>query len=64
LYKEMNNDSEEETLMIGVQKKLMLMRNKRSDKNRCTEEVYNDEDRSDDGVCEEEADVNEEQKKR
>ena len=64
LYKEMNNDSEEKTLMIGVQKKLMLMRNKRSDKNRCTEEVYNDEDRSDDGVCEEEADVNEEQKKR
>jgi hypothetical protein len=29
-----DKDSEKETLMIGVQKKLMLMRNKRSDKNR------------------------------
>jgi hypothetical protein len=47
-----------------VQKKLMLMRNKRSDKNRCAEEVYKEEDRSDDGVCAEEADVNEKQKKR
>jgi hypothetical protein len=45
------NDSEEETLMIGVQKKLMIMRNKRNDKNKCAEEVDNDEERKDNGGC-------------
>ena len=50
--------------MVDVYKQVTIMGNKRSNKNRCTEEVYNNEDRSDDGVCEEEADVNEEQKKR
>jgi len=50
-----DNDREKETLMIGVQK-LMLMRNKRSDKDRGAEEEYNNEDRSDNGGCAEEAD--------
>jgi len=50
--------------MVDVYKQVTIMGNKRSNKNRCTEEVYNNEDRSDDGVCAEEADVNEEQKKR
>jgi len=51
-----DNDSEKETLMIGVHKKLMLMRNKRSDKDWGAEEEYNDEDRSDNGGCSGEAD--------
>jgi len=50
--------------MIGVQKKPMLMRNRRSDKDRGAEEEYNEKDRRDNGGCVEEADVNEEQKKR
>jgi hypothetical protein len=40
------------------------MRNKRSDKNRCAEEVYKEEDRSDDGVCEEEGDVDDDKEER
>jgi len=46
-----DNDSEKETLMIGVQKELMLMRNKRNDEARGAEEEYNDEERSDNGGC-------------
>jgi hypothetical protein len=46
-----DNDSEKETLMIGVQKKLMIKRNKRNYKNKCEEEADNDEERNDIGGC-------------
>jgi hypothetical protein len=36
-----------EATMVGVQEELMIMRNKRRDKNSCAEEVDNDEERSD-----------------
>jgi hypothetical protein len=45
-----------EVIMISVQKKLMLMRNKRSDKNRCAEEVDNDVGGSENVGCTEKVD--------
>ena len=50
--------------MVDVYKQVTIMGNKRSNKNRCTEEVYNNEDRSDDGVCEEEGDVHDDKEER
>ena len=50
--------------MIGVQKKLALMRNKRSDKNRCAEEGDNDEERSDNGGCAEKSDDHDNEQER
>jgi hypothetical protein len=57
------NDSEKETLIMDVQKKMMLTRNKRSDKNGCAEEADDDDDNKEeriDKTCSEKAEVNDE----
>ena len=43
LYRD-ENDNKKETLMIGVQKKLMVMWNKISDKNWCAEKADGNEE--------------------